>query len=110
MKIAKYLILPLFVLLISCGGTKTSSQGLNNESFLEIIGTPSMYSNDVDVVVDDNKSFKAKVYKDKVGRMRGEVYAITIGKHLIKIYSENKIIYNQQIFVSSQQTKKIIIP
>jgi hypothetical protein len=42
--------------------------------------------------------------------MRGEVYAITTGKHLIKIYSDNKIIYNQQIFVSSQQTKKIILP
>ena len=110
MKRAKYIILPLFIILISCGGTKTSSQGLNNESFLEIIGTPSLYSDDVDVVVDDNKSFKAKVYKERAGRMRGEVYAITTGKHSIKIYSKNKVIYNQQIFVSTQQTKKIIIP
>ena len=110
MKIAKYLLLPLITILIGCGGTKSSSQGLDNESFLEIIGTPSMYSNGVDVVVDENKSFNAKVYKDKVGRMRGEVYAIKTGKHSVKIYSENKIIYNQQIFVSSQQTKKIMLP
>ena len=110
MKIAKYLLIPLIVMLIGCGGTRSSSQGLNDESFLELIGSPSVYSSGVDVVVDENAPFKAKVYKDRVGRMRGEVYAIKTGKHSIKIYSDNKIIFNQQIFISSQQTKKIILP
>lgn len=110
MKNKYYLIALLFLFLTSCGGTKTSYQGLANESYLEFIGDPNNYSKGVEVVVDDKTPFQAKVYKDKIGRMRGEVYAIASGKHTLKVYYENKIIYNKQLFISAQESKKIILP
>lgn len=110
MKNKYYLIALLFLLLTSCGGTKTSYQGLSNESYLEFVGDPNNYSNGVEVIVDDKTPFQAKVYKDKIGRMRGEVYAIATGKHTLKVYHENKMIYNKQLFISAQESKKIILP
>jgi hypothetical protein len=100
----------MFLFLTSCGGTKTSHQGLENESYLEFLGNTNYYSKGVEVVVDDKAPFQAKVYKDKTGRMRGEVYNISTGKHSLKVYHDNKIIYNKVLFISAQESKKIILP
>ena len=110
MKNSHSLIALLFLFLTSCGGTKTSYQGLANESYLEFFGDPNNYSKGVEVVVDDKAPFQAKVYKDKTGRVRGEVYAIATGKHTLKVYHENKMIYNKPLFISAQESKKIILP
>ncbi len=106
-----YLVLVLLMFILnSCGGTKTSFQGLASESYLEFIGNPNDYSTGVDVIIDDKPTFSAKVYKDKIGRMRGEVYAIKTGRHTLKVKHQNQIIYNKEIFISSQESKKIILP
>lgn len=110
MKNTKYIILVFLMILSSCGGTKTASRGLTNESYLEFIGKPSVYSDGVQVTIDDNTPFTAKVYNDRVGRLRGEVYAISTGAHTLKVYFEKKLIYNNQIFIMSQESKKIILP
>ncbi|WP_395050769.1 hypothetical protein [Flavobacterium sp.] len=110
MKNIHYLIALLFLALASCGGTKTSFQGLANESYLEFLGNPNDYSKGVEVVIDDKAPFQAKVYKDKTGRMLGEVYSISTGNHILKVYYENKMIFNKQIFISAQESKKIILP
>ena len=106
----KYISVLILLILTSCGGTKTASRGLTNESYLEFIGKPSYYSEGVQVVVDENIPFVAKVYNDRVGRLRGEVYAISTGSHNLKVYFENKLIYNKQIFITTQESKKIILP
>ena len=110
MKNTYSLIALFFLILTSCGGTKTSFQGLENQSFLEFLGNSNNYSNGVEVLVDDKSPFRAKVYKDKPERIRGEVYAIATGKHTLKVYYKNKMIYNQPLFISAQETKKIILP
>lgn len=105
------LIVTVFSLFLSgCTGVKSTSSGLENEAFLEFIGDPDNYKNGVDVVINDNPNFTANVYKDHKKRPKGIVYAIPTGKHLISISYENNVIYKKQIFVSAQETKKIMLP
>ena len=100
----------LLSLLISCGVTKSSSSGIENQAFLVVVGTPSNYPNGVEVMLDDKTKFNSEVHKnrDKIKHLR--LYGISTGKHKISILNNNKIIYEKIIFLSSQQTKKIILP
>ena len=96
--------------LIGCDVTKTISRGIENQAFLLIVGTPSNYPNGIVVVIDEKTKFNAEVQKnrDKVKHLR--LYGISTGKHKVSILKNNKNIYEQIIFITSQQTKKIILP
>jgi hypothetical protein len=98
------------ILLTSCGGIKTSSSGLERESFLEFIGNPGNYSDGVEVSVDNKPTFKAEVFNDKATRIKGKVYAITPGQHIVSVTYKNNVIYKKRIFLSTQETKKILLP
>lgn len=93
-----------------CTGVKTLSTGLENESFLEFIGNSSDYNGGVDVNIDDKTSFKAEVNKDHADRPKGSVYAISTGKHIVTVSFNNNVIFKKQIFISAQETKKIMLP
>ena len=98
------------ILLISCGGIKTSSSGIEKESFLEFIGNPQIYSGGVEVSIDNKPTFKAELFNDKVSRIKGKIYAISTGQHIVSVTYKNDIIYNKQIFLSTQETSKILLP
>lgn len=93
-----------------CTGLKTTTHGLENQSFLEFVGNPRLYSKGVDVVVDKTKSFNAEVHKAGKKRPVGNTYAIPTGKHTITVMHDDKIIYSRQIFVSAQETKIVVLP
>jgi len=118
----KFMLLCLTTLLVltSCKvgeGSLSTSRGLENESFLEFVGAASKYKGGVNVNIDDKNTFKAKVHNEsegngltpKVDRFKGEVYAISTGTHTITVTYENQVIYKKQIFISAQETKKIIL-
>ncbi len=109
MKNLLYFIIVSFVFLSSCGGIKTITAGLENEAFLEFVGPANKYSDGIDVNIDENLSFKASVHKDKVGYMKGEVYAISTGTHTLKVSYKGQVLYEKQIFVAAQETKKIVL-
>jgi hypothetical protein len=98
------------IILTSCGGIKTSSSGLEKESYLEFIGNPHQYYGGVDVSVDDKTTFNAEVFNAKTNRVKGKVYAISTGKHEITVTYKNNVIFKKQIFISTQETKKIVLP
>ena len=98
------------ILLSSCGGIKSTSKGLENESFLEFLGNPSIYKGGVSVALDDKTTFTAEVFKDKTRRMKGQVYAISTGKHNISVSYNGKVLIKKQIFVAAQETKEIVLP
>jgi hypothetical protein len=110
MKNLTNLLLTILIFLSSCGGIKTKSAGLENEAFLEFVGPVRSYSEGVDVNIDNNLNFKAKVIKDKVGYMKGKVYAISTGTHNIKVSYKDKVLYEKQIVVAARETKKITLP
>lgn len=98
------------IVLTSCTGVKTLSKGLENEAFIEFIGKPGSYSGGVDVNIDDKTTFKAEVNRDNTDRPKGKVYAISTGSHKVTVFYNNNVIYKKQIFVSAQETKKIMLP
>ncbi|MGB3344407.1 MAG: hypothetical protein WBA61_10875 [Aequorivita sp.] len=99
-----------FAALTGCTGVKSVTRGLENESFLELVGNPKNYKGGVDVNVDDKTTFKAEVNKDHQDRPKGMVYAISPGAHIVTLSYNNQVIYKQQIFISTQETKKITLP
>lgn len=110
MKKSLFIFVIGFLFIASCGGIKTSSQGLESVSFLEFIGNPDNYSGGVDVLIDDKTSFKADVAEDNRNKMRGKVYEISTGNQLVTVSYNNKVIYRKQLFMSAQESKKIVLP
>jgi hypothetical protein len=100
----------LLCLLSSCTGVRTLSKGLENEAFLEFVGSPGKYADGITVTVDENNTFTANVKKEHTDRPKGKVYAISTGQHNISVSYGNQVIYQKQIFVSAQETKQIILP
>ncbi len=108
-KILFVITIGLFIL-TGCTGVKTSTAGLENEAFLEFIGSQGKYFGGVDVVIDDTTTFKAEVNNDHNKRPKGKVYAISTGAHQVVVSYDNTVIFQKQIFVSAQETKKILLP
>jgi len=104
-----FIVISLIVL-TSCGGIKTSSSGLENESFLEFISNSGNYSDGVEVSVDNQPTFKAEVFNDKTTRVKGKVYAISTGQHIVSVTHKNNLIVKKRIYLSIQETKKIVLP
>lgn len=108
----RYLFLICFItiFLTNCTtGSSTISKGIENKSFLEFVSSNTEYKDGVEVSVDETK-FKAVVNKADEKPKSGTVYSITTGKHLITVIYKSKVIYSNQIFVSAQETKQIILP
>lgn len=100
----------LLIAFSSCGGTKTSSKGLENQSFIAVFGPTTTYGDGVDVNVDDKLNFKAEVTKYSPGKIASKVYAITPGKHVITVTHNGEVLYKQQVFLSNQETREIKLP
>ncbi len=98
------------ILLTGCTGVKTVSKGLENESFVEFIGNPTNYSGGVDVSIDDKINFTATVGHNHASGIKGKIYAIPTGRHIISISYKKTLIVQKQIFVSAQETKQIVLP
>lgn len=104
------LVIGVFLISTACTGIKSTTKGLENESYLEIVANPNDYSGGVTVLLDNDTSFNAKVGKPNKKRPKDEIYAIPTGKHKISISYDGQIIYSKQIFVSAQETKQITLP
>jgi hypothetical protein len=98
------------LLLSACTGVKTLSSGLENEAYLKFVGNKNLYEFGVEVTIDDKTTFTAQVVNDNIKTPLGNVYAIASGKHTVKVKHNNSVIYAKKIFISTQETKKIILP
>jgi len=104
-------IIAIALLLFSgCTGVKTISAGLENESFLEFVGNPASYKGGVEVNLDDKSTFNAEVVNDHADRIKGKVYSIPTGKHIVTVSYQNNVIIKKQLFISAQETRKILLP
>ncbi|MDR0688234.1 MAG: hypothetical protein LBF55_06065 [Prevotellaceae bacterium] len=111
----KIKILFIALLLTSLAGCKVGnvahSGGVDNASYLQFLqGGSTKYGAGVEVFVDDNPAFTAKVDKIEKLNVRGNVYAIKQGTRHVKVVHEGKTLYEKDIFVGNQETKKITLP
>ena len=119
MKKLVFLFIASLLVLSGCKigeGSISTSRGLENESFLEFVGTAKNYKGGVDVNIDDKTAFKAKVHNQREGdysptkdRFKGEVYAIPTGTHIVTVSYKGNVIYKKQIFISAQENFKIVL-
>jgi len=100
----------LTVFVIGCKGVKTLSGGEDNISFLSFIYNTHSYPEGVDVTIDDKTTFVAKVNKPQFKPSRDNVYSIAPGRHTLSVKNDGTIIYKQEIFLSTQETKQITLP
>ncbi|MDR0566809.1 MAG: hypothetical protein LBG47_07235 [Prevotellaceae bacterium] len=108
-------ILLIALLLSSLAGCKvgnvTRAGGVDNLSYLQFLqGGSTKYGEGVAVFVDDNPAFTAKVDKIEKLNVRGNVYAVKQGTRHVKVVSGGKTLYEKDIFVGNQETKKITLP
>ncbi len=103
------LILVLSLFIVGCGGITNTTRGLDDEAFLEFVGDASKFKDGVQVVIDGKSSFNAIVFKDKTTRVKGSVYSIKKGKHEVSVTHQGKVIFKQQIFLSPQETRKVVL-
>jgi len=104
-------LIPIFavvlILVSSCTGLKSTTRGIENESYIEIYGDLSKYDKGVLVQVDESTPFVAQVTKPHPDRPKGITYAISPGKHIVSVSFNNVVVYKKQVFLSSQETLKI---
>ena len=93
-------------------GTVTTSGGMDSQSYLQFIqGGERSYSGGITVYIDQNTEFTAKVDKvKKFGGTKGNLYGIQPGKRHLKVVYQNTVLYEKDIMVATQETKKITLP
>lgn len=93
---------------VGCTSVKSTSSGMDNEAFLEFLGDPHLFTGGVDVDIDGNVSFNAQVEDSKTeNRLRGKVYSVKTGVHVITVTYDGNVIYKQKVMLSNQETRKI---
>lgn len=94
----------------ACGAYQTTSGGKDDVGFLLLVGDPAKYKAGVLVSTDNAKPVIVEVAEDgKLSRTDNRLKVPT-GKHDIKITYQGKVVYEQNIIVFIQETKKITLP
>jgi len=106
-------IVTIFALSACTAGRTTESKGLENQAYLQftiIKGSADKYSDGVDVYVDDNAPFKGKVNLIQGKTVKGNTYVIKTGKRHVKVVYEGETLYEKDVMLSTQETRKIQLP
>ena len=90
-------------------GVYTAEYGKEDVAYISLMSSDQMANKDVEVFVDEDTQATLHVEKAKqhAEKRTGKLFAIKPGKRHLKIVHEGKVIYEKDIFVSSQQTKLI---
>lgn len=109
----------MLTLLAACllTGCKTNypvaqQSGKEDMAFLVFVGPRQTYGNGsrpVQVDVDGTR-FDAKVVKPKTANRKGVQYGVATGRRNITVRFNGNIVYQKQLFLSSQETKVISLP
>ncbi len=112
MKLAKLALCMLaLVLAFSCKvGMISESRGKAQEAYIQFIQTQTKYENGVSVSIDNGTIFIAKVDKQTKRGVTGNIYTIPTGRHRISVKVDGRLLYEKEIFTSSQETKQISLP
>ena len=96
------------IMLLSCGSYKTMSSGKADESFILVLGDKKQYK-DIVVQIDDEEFQINKLYKASKDHKAMPI-STSVGKHKVTVFANGEIVYDENIFLSVQQTKRIVLP
>lgn len=100
----------LFLLTACKMGQYSQTSPMENVSYLQFITVDKQAPKSVEVYVDDNQPFEAKVNRIKPHTIKGDVYMVPKGKHRIKIMDKSNLLYDSVVFLSLQETRQILLP
>lgn len=108
MKKATVFLVLCALVFTSCYTIKTSAGGKDNEAFMEFVGNPKAFAGGVSVDLDGKIKFTAEVSETRtVNRLGGVIYSIPTGSHSVTVRYNNKVIFQEKIFISTQDTRVI---
>lgn len=99
------------LLLFGCKANYPVSQqsGMEDVAYLLFV-SPNEYANkDVEVTIDNGQPFTAKVVKQKKALRRGTQYGVGTGKRELKVTCDGKVLYQKNVFLSTQEVKQILL-
>lgn len=97
MKIKIFITL-LILLVVSCGGLRTTVSTKDYNGFIKFVGN----TNGITVVIDNNEPFQLE--------LKTEAYELKPGKYQIKIYRNEILIVDRLILIDKQITTEIEVP
>lgn len=100
----------LIGLFVSCKAPVAMQSGREDIAYLVFVSPKTYWNKKVDVSIDNQTNFEAKVVKTKRSNFWGRQYGISTGRRNLKVSHNGTIIYQKEIFVSSQETKVITLP
>lgn len=100
------------ILLTGCRANFPVAQESGKEDIAYLLFvSPNQYAGkEVQVKVDNNAPFTAKVVKAKKANRRGSQYGIAVGTRTLTVSYNSKNIFQKKIFVSTQEVKQITLP
>lgn len=109
-KLALLFVVPL--LLIGCRAHFPVAQesGKEDIAYLLFVSSNQYAGKEIQVKLDNNSPFTAKVVKTKKANLRGSQYGIAVGTRNLTVSYKGRNIYQKKIFVSTQEVKQIILP
>ena len=90
-------------------GNVAVSQGLADQSYLYFVSV-NKYAKPVQVTLDNGVTFNANVVRERKATVKGDTYAVSTGKRRVSVSYQGKTIWEREVFLSTQETKKIILP
>jgi hypothetical protein len=106
-------IVTIFALSACTAGRTTESKGLENQAYLQftiVKGSADKYSDGVYVYVDNNAPFNAKVNLIQGNTVKGDVYVIKTGKRHVKVVYRDNVLFEKDVMLGTQETRKIQLP
>lgn len=104
-------VIALITFMYSCANYPVAQQsGKEDIAYLLFTSNKEYSGETVLVTLDNDVKFNAKVIKEKKSNRKGTQYSVATGKREIKVEKDGKIIYKKIIFLSNQETKKIVLP
>lgn len=100
----------LLLLLTGCKAPVAQQSGKEDIAYLLFISPDKYAGEEVTVTIDGQSVFQAKVVKEKKAKRHGTQYGIKTGPRKIKVTHEGQVIYQKQLFISTQEVKQIILP
>lgn len=110
MKKLLFLLTTCVLFLTGCKtGVYTAEYGKEDVAYVSLVSSDALANKDVVVTVDNTTTFTAHVQKAKQSteKHNGKLHAIKPGTRHLKITYKGNVVYEKDIFVSSQQTKLI---
>lgn len=107
----KLVFIAIAVLLVGCKANYPVAQqsGKEDIAYLLFVSSGEYTGKTVTVDIDGTTHFDAKVVKLRKANRRGTQYGVSTGRKSITVKCDGRTLYNKQIFLSSQETKQILL-